>query len=69
MKRTIYKIRWTGDGWENVYMDETPEAGIVAQLQRSYETQREALIEEALSKSDYSLAKMYIEVIKNKPLH
>lgn len=69
MMRTIYKIRWTGDRWENVYRDETPEAGIVAQLQRSYEAQREALIEEALSKSDYSLAKMYIEVIKNKPLH
>ena len=69
MKRTIYKIRWTGDGWENVYMDETVESAIVANLQRSYETQREALIEEALSKSDYSLAKMYIEVIKNKPLH
>lgn len=69
MKRTIYKIRWVGDRWENVYRDETPEAAIVAQLQRSYETQREALIEEALSKSDYSLAKMYIEHIKNKPLH
>jgi len=69
MKRTIYKIRWTGDGWENVYMDETVESAIVANLQRSYETQREALIEEALSKSDYSLAKMYIEHIKNKPLH
>lgn len=69
MKRTIYKIRWTGDHWENVYRDETVEAAIVAQLQRSYETQREALIEEALSKSDYSLAKMYIEHIKNKPLH
>ena len=69
MKRTIYKIRWTGDGWENVYRDETVEAGIVAQLQRSYEAQREALIEEALSKSDYSLAKTYIEFIKNKPLH
>lgn len=69
MKWTIYKIRWVGDHWENVYRDETVEAAIVAQLQRSYETQREALIEEALSKSDYSLAKMYIEHIKNKPLH
>ena len=69
MMRIVYKIRWTGDRWENVYKDETVEAAIVAQLQRSYETQREALIEEALSKSDYSLAKMYIEVIKNKPLH
>jgi len=68
MMRIVYKIRWTGDRWENVY-DETPEAGIVAQLQRSYEAQREALIEEALSKSDYSLAKTYIEFIKNKPLH
>jgi hypothetical protein len=67
MKITLYKIRWVGY-WQNVY-DETPEAAIVAQLQRSYETQREALIEEALSKSDYSLAKMYIEHIKNKPLH
>ena len=45
MMRIVYKIRWTGDRWENVYKDETVEAGIVAQLQRSYETQREALIE------------------------
>ena len=67
MKITLYKIRWVGY-WQNVY-GETVEAGIVAQLQRSYETQREALIEEALSKSDYSLAKTYIEFIKNKPLH
>ena len=69
MMRIVYKIRWTGDRWENVYKDETVEAAIVAQLQRSYETQREALMEEALSKSDYSLPKMYSEVIKNKPLH
>jgi hypothetical protein len=67
MKITLYKIRWVGY-WQNVY-GETVESSIVAQLQRSYETQREALIEEALSKSDYSLAKMYIEVIKNKSLH
>lgn len=60
----IYKIRWTQNGWENVYID-TPEAEVVKQFVKSYEEQRESLIEEALAKSDLSAARQVLDSIRS----
>lgn len=64
MRRTVYKIRWTGNGWENVYTN-TPEADVVQQFVQKYEEQRESLIEEALAKSDLSEANTIIDSIRS----